>query len=441
MLGTGQGDASGPGGTQCRSPSLRRDRWGIWRRKRWHWWWKPGVSWGKALCHGKCCHPGPFWKNLLLSGSLPQSAPWGPFRGRSLDWRGHDTGSQDHTCTVAVSFSLSPLPSSLPTSLGLSRFSPMPSFLLCTVRQCAWFSIGPSVPPAPVAGACAERRPRACARSPSVAVMRLLLSWLWGSGTRSSPTLPGHSPGPALARLLGSAGPHPRALPGSQHTSPPLPKDWQRTKELWLEQHLAARGGSAKWSWPGCSGSWASWSVGCAASAASVCSRARVTASPLPTPLPIPIPISHPRSPPQSYPWILVLQETPWISGTGSVQPGLKQNVNNHSCHFNAALGCRARSCLLHTRYLNFAHRNPLRWTLLWFPFYSHLNNSASGSPLSSWHSLPFGYSLFNPHSTTMRWVLVWFPFCSWENWGTKRWVTRGPGSQTQIIWFQRWSP
>ena len=87
------------------------------------------------------------------------------------------------------------------------------------------------------------------------------------------PCLPGHAPQLWAGTAAETAGPHAGwgALPGSQHTSPPLPKIWRQIRELWLEQHLAAGGGAAKRSWPGCSRSWASWGVGHVALATSGC--------------------------------------------------------------------------------------------------------------------------------------------------------------------------
>lgn len=180
-----------------------------------------------------------------------------------------------------------------------------------------------------------------------MSVKCLLPSWLRGSGGPVPRDMP---PGSGLAPLRGQQAltPGGGALPGSQHTSPPLPKAWQQIRELWLEQHLAAGGGAAKRSWPGRSQSRASRGVGHAAPATSGCG----IASTLHLSGIIP---PGPRA------------EEPRGAGFGPWERAgsWRQNASSRGCHVNAALGCQGGISLLHMQYPISTSHSPLRWILL----------------------------------------------------------------------------
>lgn len=213
-------------------------------------------------------------------------------------------------------------------SLGLSSFSPrLPffSFALPSLYREAVCSQSAKCACGPAAGGECP-----LGGEPPVAVKCLLPSWQY--------LLPFLSPGtcpPALGwHRCGDSRPSPQvggASPGSQHTSPPLPKAWQQIRELWLEQHLAAGGGAAKRSRPGCSQSQASRGVRHAAPATSGCG----IASTLHLPGIIP---PGPRA------------EEPRGAGFGPWKwaGSWRQNASSRGCHVNAALGCQGGISLLH---------------------------------------------------------------------------------------------
>lgn len=179
------------------------------------------------------------------------------------------------------------------------------------------------------------------AGSSPVAVKCLLPSWLRGSGGPVPRDMP---PQLWAGTTVGTAGPHARwgALPGSQHTSPPMPKIWRQIRELWLEQHLAAGGGAAKPSWPGCSWSRASWGVRHVALATSGCG----IASTLHLPRIIP---PGPRA------------KEPQGGGPGPWEwaGGQRQNASSRDCHVNTALGYQGGISVLHRQYPIFSSPQP----------------------------------------------------------------------------------